>query len=58
MTPAQLHWRLSFFTAIIRPRFFLTPIGTIIMRYFMEEGTQTYQDVYIFGIRIARLHIR
>lgn len=58
MTPRQLNWRLSFFTRAIAFRFLLTPIGTILINYHLDEGVLTYQDVYIFGIRIARINIR
>ena len=57
MKSRRLHWRLSFFTRIFAPRFLLTPIGTIIIRYHFVDGDLVYQDVYIFGIRFARIHI-
>lgn len=50
-------WYRSFFIRIFAFRYLLTPIGTTIRIYHMSEGhTLEYLDVYVFGIRIARIH--
>ncbi len=53
---AQRVWRRSFFLRAIAFRYLLTPIGTTRMRYNMDAGYLDYTDVYVFGIRVARIH--
>ncbi len=54
---AKRHWRQSFFTRAIAFRFLLTPIGTIRRAYNWDGDTWIYIDMYIFGIRVARIHL-
>jgi hypothetical protein len=56
MRKADRIWRRSFFTRAIAFRYLLTPIGTIKRCYTMSDGALVYLDIYVFGIRIARIH--
>jgi len=57
MTEAIRTWRRSFYLRAIAWRFLLTPIGTIRREYHVAPNqTLSYTDVYIFGIRLARIH--
>jgi hypothetical protein len=50
-------WRWSFFTRSIEFRYLLTPFATVHRTYQVPVNCQLdYLDVYIFGIRIARIH--
>jgi hypothetical protein len=57
---AQLRtmWMMSFLFRSISFRFLLTPLGTTRRQYNIGSGTIDYLDVYVFGIRIARLHTK
>jgi len=55
-TKAKRVWFRSFFIRAIAFRYLLTPIGTTRMRYDMGVGYLDYTDVYVFGIRVARIH--
>lgn len=57
MTKAIRTWRRSFYLTAIAWRFLLTPFGTIQREYQVTHNqTLSYLDIYIFGIRIARIH--
>jgi len=49
-------WKRSFITTSICFRYLTTPFATIHRTYAMGSATFTYLDVYIFGVRIARIH--
>jgi hypothetical protein len=52
-------WQWSFFRRAIAFRYLWTPVGTIVVTYSLDSiSTVTYRDVYIFGIRIARIQIQ
>jgi hypothetical protein len=53
---SELIWLSSFVLGMVAFRYLLTPLGTISRWYHLDGGTLTYLDVYIFGIRIARIH--
>jgi len=58
MTKALRTWRRSFFLRAIVWRYLLTPIGTIRREYQVAYNQKLcYLDVYIFGIRLARIHV-
>ena len=49
-------WVRSFFVRAIRPRYILTPLGTINITYpITRDSSIEYTDVYVFGIRIMRI---
>lgn len=53
----QKTWLRSFYLSAIAWRFLLTPVGTIRREYQVALNQKiTYTDVYIFGIRLARIH--
>jgi hypothetical protein len=49
-------WYRSYFK-FFAFRFILTPIGTIIRDYHFETCPMRYRDIYVFGFRVARIHI-
>jgi hypothetical protein len=49
---------MSFLFRAIAYRFLLTPLGTIRRTYHIAAGTIDYLDVYVFGIRIIRHHVK
>jgi hypothetical protein len=49
---------MSFLFRAVSFRFLLTPLGTTRRRYHIASGAIDYLDVYVFGVRIARLHTR
>lgn len=51
-------WMMSFLFRAVSFRFLLTPLGTTRRRYHIASGAIDYLDVYVFGVRIARLHTR
>lgn len=58
MKNAKSTWRRSFYLSAIAWRFLLTPVGTIRREYPIgSDRTISYLDVYIFGIRLARIHV-
>ena len=58
MTTPTKTWLRSFYLSAIAWRFLLTPIGTIRREYYVGVGQKImYTDIYIFGIRLARIHV-
>jgi len=49
-------WRRSFLTTSICLRYLGTPFATIYRTYTFGGNAFTYLDVYIFGVRLARIH--
>ena len=56
MSKARRIWLGSFFTRAIAFRYLLTPFGTIVRYYHVENVQMAHLDVYVFGVRIARIH--
>jgi hypothetical protein len=51
----EKNWLRGFFTTMIVLRYCLTPIGTVGRAYTIGNLTLRYLDIYVFGIKIARL---
>ena len=52
----QQLWRRSFLTTSICFRYLGTPFATIHRTYEFGVVNFRYLDVYIFGVRLARIH--
>jgi len=52
----QRLWRQSFFNTSICFRYLMTPFATIVRVYEFGSARFAYLDVYIFGVRLARIH--
>jgi len=53
---SYVFWRRSFVTGIICFRYLLTPLATITRVYNPPDNCFSYLDVYVFGVRLARIH--
>jgi hypothetical protein len=52
-----LRWRLSFFLMLVSVHHLLIPFSTVNRTYSTPFGRISYADVYIFGVRIARIQL-
>lgn len=51
-------WTRSFYTRLFDWRLLLTPLGTINICYnFGDSQSISYKDIYVFGVRIARIQL-